>query len=190
MVAISRSRTKLWIVAADTVPSTLSLSVYSSGNTSGFLAGEIKSYSKTGGEDDVESDPVFGGYVDKEKPTSQFELSFEIVPDIDVSGDQTGKLEWESLIYAENNSDSIYTTKGSAGNKAIFIQATDGTNSKAWGFNNANAVSLDMEHSADDNQTLTLNFKFSPTDSSGVPNFQYKADTVTNLKTFSSLATS
>lgn len=189
MVAISRSRTKIWIVAGDTNASSLvSSAVYSSSNTNGYLAGEIKSYSKSGGEDDVESDPVFGGYVDKEKPTSQFELSFEIVPDVDADG--SGKREWESLVYAENNSDGVFTTKGTAGYKAIYIQATDGTAYKAWGFNNCNAVSLDMEHSADDNQTLTLNFKFSPTDSEGIPNFQYTAQAVSNLVAWASLQTS
>ncbi len=66
MVAISRSKVNIYIVSADTALSDLT--------ATDIYKGDIKSYSKSGGEKDVESDPVFGGFVDKEKPISQVEL--------------------------------------------------------------------------------------------------------------------
>ena len=64
MTAVARSKTNLYIMDADVNASDLV--------ASDIITGEIKSYAKTGGETDVESDPVFGGYVDKEKPVTLF----------------------------------------------------------------------------------------------------------------------
>lgn len=171
MTAISRSKTKIWVVPVNTAASSLvSTSAYSTSNTLGYIAGEVKSYSKTGGETDVESDPVFGGYVDKEKPQSQFELEFEIVPSLE-KGDY-----WEAMVYGYDSTNAAYTTAAAApGDRAVFIEADDGTNPAAWGFNNCNVTVLDMEHSADDNQTKMLTLKFSPTDNDGKPNFIFNS---------------
>jgi hypothetical protein len=172
MVAISRSKVKIYIAAADTNPASLA--------ATDLIEGEIKSYSKSGGEDDVESDPVFGGYVDKEKPTSQVELAFEVVPSIGTNSDR-----WDALIYGTTN--SVYTMNSAAANKAVFIQAQDGSNFKSWGFNNCNGVSFDMEHDADDNQTGTFTFKFSPTTSSNQSNFMTKALALTAMPAWTTL---
>jgi hypothetical protein len=110
MVAISRSKVKLYIMPADTSASTLA--------STDVISGEIKSYSKSGGEDDVESDPVFGGYVDKEKPTSQFEMEFEIVPALDSTA-----IDWEKYVYGYDVTAAAYTSTSAAGNKAIFIHS-------------------------------------------------------------------
>ena len=168
MTAVARSLTKLWIVAGDTDASSLDrVNPYSSSNTSGYIAGEIKSYSKSGGDTDVESDAVFGGYVDKEKPQSQIEVSFDIVPSL-----ENGNL-WESLSYASQSigGRTVFVSGGTVSDRAIFIEATNGTNAVGFGYNNANVTVLDMEHNADDNQTKTLNLKLSPTTSGGIPNF-------------------
>ena len=162
MAAISRNKTKIYIVNSGTNASALT--------TTDLIAGEIKSYSKTGGETDTESDPVFGGYVDKEKPQTQFELQFEIVPSFD-SG-----YRWEEMVYASKTvgTDTFYIAGGSVSDKAVFIEANDGSgNVDAWGFNNCNVTVMDMEHNADDNQTKTLTLKFSPTDDSNISNYVY-----------------
>lgn len=177
MVAISRSRTTIYIVAADTAPSALA--------SSDIVTGEIKSYSKSGGEDDVESDPVFGGFVDKEKPRSQFEVSFEVIPALGSTAE-----DWEALIYGEDTGEAgIYTSALNAANKMIVIQGAEGSDYKSWAFNNCNAVTLDYDHNADDNQTATLNFKFSPTTSAGAPNFMYGKVAATALPLWSALDT-
>ena len=180
MTAISRKLTKIWIVDVDTAASDLvTTSAYSTSNTSGYIAGEIKNYSKTGGETDVESDPVFGGFVDKEKPTSQFEVSFDVVPSL-----ENGNL-WESLAYGTDVATGVYSSAGTPTDKAVFIEASDSTNPVGYGFNNCNVTVLDMEHSADDNQTKTLNLKFSPTDGAGIANFI--SDSQTHNTSFNSI---
>lgn len=167
MTTISRNKTKIWIVDADTNASDLNFTAYSTSNTDGYITGEIKSYAKTGGATEVESDPVFGGFVDKEKPQTQFEVSFDVVPSL-----ENGNL-WESLAYITQTVDSktIYVSGGSISDRSVFIEAEDSTNSVGYGFNNCNVVVLDMEHNADDNQTKSLNLTFSPTTRLDIPNF-------------------
>ena len=188
MTAINRSMVRIWVVAAGVNPSALSTSVWSTSNTSGYIAGQIKSYTKSGGEVESESDPVFGGFVDKDKPAAQFELEFEIVPAIESSA-----FEWETLAYSLNSTSgtAVYTTKGvDLTDRAVFIQANSGSAYKSWGFNNCNVSVLEQEHQADDNMTQNLKLTFSPTDSTGIPNLQYSKQIVTSLTNWSSLATS
>ena len=175
--AISRDKVKIWILAAGVNPSTV--------DSSDAIVGEIRSWDLSGGDDDVESVPVFGGYVDKEKPREQFELSFDVVPQIG-----TGAEEWETYIYREDGTNSdVYTSVGRVGDRCVFIQAEDSTNFKSWGFNNCNSVTLDMNHNADDNMEATLNLKFSPTDQDGIPNLMYKKAAVATLPNWSALDT-
>ncbi len=178
--AISRSKVKIWISPVDTNASTL----LNSGTTNlAPILGEIKSYSKSGGERDVESDPHFGGYVDKEKPVSQVEVSFEITPSLD---DPT---RWDELAYAvDTDNAGVYTMAAAPSDRTVFIQATDGTAFKAWGFNNCNVTVLDMEQNADDNQTNNLVLKFSPINDSGVSNFMSKGAAATTMPDWDNLA--
>lgn len=160
MTAISRNKVKIWIESTGTAASALV--------ETAAIAGEIKSYSKSGGERDVETDPVFGGFVDKEKPISQVELAFEIVPDIST----TAKADrWDSFAYSADSATGVYTMAGDITDKAVFIAASDGTTGKAWGFNNCSVIVYDIEHNADDNQTSNMTMKFSPTNTAGVSNF-------------------
>ena len=178
MTAISRTKTKLWVVASDTAASDLvTTSPYSSTVTEGYITGEIKSYSKSGGDTDVESDPVFGGYVDKEKPQSQFELGFEIVPSLEKAH------LWEEMVYGSDVLTGVLSAAASRpADRAVYIQAekADGSFPEGWGFNNCNVTVLDMEHNADDNQTKNLTLKFSPTTENDVTNYifnSYSRDT-------------
>lgn len=184
MTAVARSTVEIYIVDADTNASALV--------AGDKILGEIKSYSKTGGETDVESDAVFGGYVDKEVPQTQFEVQFEVVPSLEDGN------RWEAYAYGTQTVGGILTyVSGSApSKKAVFIAAGDaGSNPVGYGFNNCNVTVLDMEHSADDNQTKTLTLKFSPTDDNGIPNFissSASADTaydgITKLPSWSALS--
>jgi hypothetical protein len=174
MTAVSRSRVKIWVVPGDTAASTLvTTSPYSSSNTLGYISGEIKSYSKTGGENEVESDPVFGGFVDKEKPQSQFELAFEVVPSLEKAG------LWEAMVYGVDTNTGVYSSAADLPkDRAVFLEATDGTtNFSGWGFNNCSVTVLDQEHNADDNMTQNLTLKFSPTSNDGVANFIFNSTT-------------
>lgn len=181
MAAISRSKVKIWIVAADTTPSSLLSNTTFNGSNLGYIAGQIQSYSQSGGETDTESVPVFGGYVDKEKPVSQVELAMDIIPDVSTNPDI-----WESFIYGTNAS-GVYVMSGTASDRAIFIQAQDGSSFKSTAYNNCGAVKVDLEHNADDNQTKSISFKFSPTTSAGISNYMSKALAVTALPAWTTL---
>jgi len=177
MVAISRNKVNISIVDADTNASALA--------SSDIVEGEIKTYNKSGGAQDIESDPVFGGYVDKEKPREQVEVSFEIIPKIGTDSDR-----WDSMTYALDGT-GVYTMADSTStlpsNKAIFIEAADGSNYKSMGFNNCNISVLDMEHSADDNRTYNMTLKFSPTNDSNVSNFMTLATAIGSLPDWTAL---
>jgi hypothetical protein len=181
MAAISRSKVKIWVQPAGTAPSTLLATTTYNGSNLGYISGQIKSYSKSGGETDVESDPVFGGFVDKEKPASQVELSFEIVPDLTTNPDI-----WDSFIYG-TNALGVYVMGKEVTDRAVFIQAAESGGQKSWAFNNCGAISWDVEHNADDNQSGTFTFKFSPTTDQGISNYMSKNLNVTALPAWTTL---
>jgi len=164
MTAISRSKVSIYIVDADTAISSLA--------ATDVITGEIKSYSKSGGEKDVESDPLFGGFVDKEKPISQFELSLDIVPSVGADASL-----FDEMAYAVQtvSSKTVYTSSSATAyqpsDKMVVIYATDGTTHKTLAYNNCNVTVLDIEHNADDNRTYNMTLKLAPETSEGKPNF-------------------
>lgn len=176
MTAISRSRVvNIYIADAGTNASALA--------SSDAISGEIKSYSKSGGDQDVESDAVFGGFVDKEKPREQVEVSLEIIPSLENAD------RWDALAYGADTT-LVYTMAGQTTDKAVFIDADSdgaGANPKSWGFNNCQVVVLDIDHNADDNQSLNMNLKFSPTNGSNVSNFMTYATGVESLPAWTAL---
>ena len=159
MTAIKRDFVRIAIVASATNATDLA--------STDFISGEIKSYSKSGGEKDVESVPHFGGDVDKEKPRSQFELSFDVTPSM---GDAA---KWEEIAYgsATIGSNSAYLSNVDPSEKAVFIEASNAADKMTWAFDNCGVTVLDMEHDAEDNMTKTLNLKFSSENTSGRANF-------------------
>lgn len=176
MTAIQRRMVKIYITASDVNPSAVA--------SSDAITGEIKSYARTGGEDDFDSEAVFGGYVDLEKPRSQVSIEMDIIPSIDAAS-ATGADRWDSLIYGTTN--SVYTYNSDAVYKAVFIEAINGSIKKAWAFNNCNAMSFDLDHNADGPQKGKFKFKFSPLTSAGISNFQTKSTAMTALPAWSTL---
>jgi len=183
MTAISRSKTSIYIVDADTNLSALV--------ATDIFKGDIKSYSKSGGEKDVESDPVFGGYVDKEKPTSQMEISLEVVPLLD--SDKSNR--WDAMIYAKDlasTSIDVYTTASETStepnDKLVVLSALTGTGTyKVHAYNNCSVTVLDLEHNADDNRTYNMTMKLSPATDDGVANFMTFAANPTTAPDWTSL---
>lgn len=179
MTAFSRSKiTGIYIVAAGTSPSDLA--------DSDKITGEIKNYSRSGGEKDVESDPHFGGFVDKEKAPSQYELSFEITPSFE------NATRWEALALREDPVNTgIYTSVGEIEDKMVVIESYNSGNNthKSWAFNNCNVTMNDMDHPADDNQKFNMTLKFAPADKDNYPNYQVGAVAATSLISWSSLST-
>lgn len=180
MTAIARSTVSIYIAEAATDPSAIV--------ATDLISGEIKSYAKSGGDRDVESDPVFGGFVDKEKPQSQVEMAMEIIPKVNENQNI-----WDAMAYTLDDA-GVYTmasvvsgTSTLPTKKSIFITATDGTNYKTLCYNNCDVTVLDLEHNADDNRTSNITFKFSPTDDSGVSNFMTAATDLASLPAWTAL---
>jgi hypothetical protein len=159
MSAISRKLVSIAIVNSGTNGSSLT--------STDFISGQIKSYTKSGGDKDVESDPHFGGDVSKEKPRNQIEVSFEVTPSTsDLS-------KWEGLAYgsAVVGGSTVYLSSVDPADKAVFIQVVEGSAIQTFAFDNARVTMLDMEHNADDNMTKNLNLKLSSENESGRANF-------------------
>ena len=148
-----------------------------------WISGEIKSYTKSGGDKDVESDPHFGGDVSKEKPRNQIEVSFEVTPS---TSDLT---KWDAIAYgsAVVGSDTIYLSSVDPTDKAVFIQVAEGAVFQTFAFDNANVTMLDMEHNADDNMTKTLNLKLSSENESGRANLAISLLAATAMPAWSAL---
>jgi len=174
MTAISRKLVNIAIMNSGVNPSAI--------RSSDFIKGQIKSYSKSGGGSDLESDPHFGGFVDKEKPEEQVELSFDITPSLEDAD------RWDSIAHSVDGATGVYTLAGSISNRSVFIEAVKAdAGSKSHAFNNCNVHVLDFDHNADDNRSGRLTLKFSPTNSNGVSNYMTRATTLTSLPNWTSL---
>lgn len=155
MVAISRDMVTIYIVPNTTAPSALA--------SSDAVKGEITNWSLSGGNQDVESVAAFGGFIDKEKPRAQFELSMDVTPKLDSTASVTNR--WDIFKYG-----STLLSTGEGSDYRIFIEAKDGSNYKSTGFDNCRAVTWEPNHSADDNMGGTMTWKFSPEDDTGAAN--------------------
>lgn len=192
MTAIKRGDVKIYLADAGTANATLA-------TTTHLIAGEIISYEQSGGAREVETQHAFGGDIDKEKPIEQFEVSFEFVPAVDTAAVAS---RWDSIMYAKDvaaGALNVYTSAGATStqpnDKVIGIQVTSVTSVgtvltttyKTHLFNNCNVTALDMSHSADDNRTGNITFKFSPTTKKGVANYASAATTIAGMPAFSAL---
>lgn len=166
MAGVFPSETTIYIAAANAVASGLA--------ASDKIVGEIEKWSLTGGDQEVESVPVIGGFVDKEKPRTQFEVSFDVI----ISNTAASTLDrFDTFKYG-----STLKSSGEGSDKMIWIQS-QGTGSSLWkvfAFNNAKAITWEPGMSADDMLRGTITFKFSPTTSAGVANLQTSTVTTSN----------
>ena len=177
MTAISREMVKIAIVEAATNPSAIAETDY--------IRGEIKSYNKTGGDKEVESDPHFGGNVRKDQPRNEIELSFEVTPSMEDAD------RWEKLTlgYETVGGQTVYVTNKDATDKCVFIEAvkSDGSNPMSWAFDNAVVTTMDMDHNADDVQTKSLNLKLTPENENGRTNYMGVETIVSAMPAWTSL---
>lgn len=172
MAGVFPSDTTIYIGTADQVSATLC-------HTSNAVVGEIEKFSLSGGTQDVESVPVIGGFVDKEKPREQFEVSFDVI----VSNTASSTFNrWDALKFGGDVNSYNSATEGSNRAIAIVMSTAGAAPFKVYAFNNVKTVTWDPEMSADDMLKGTITFKFSPTTSLGAPNL--KTSTVTTSTAF------
>lgn len=151
-------------------PSETSVYITTSGTAAASLTadhkivGEVTNWSISGGDQDVESIPVIGGFVDKELPRNQFEVSFDVI----VANTATSTLDrYDTFQYG-----SGLTSATEGTDKVIYIHFVSGGFSKLIGMNNCRSITWEPEQSADDMLRGTITFKFSPTTSLGVANLK------------------
>lgn len=143
------------------------------------VTAEITNFSESGGDEDVESTPVFGGgNIDKIMPRSQVEVSFDIV--LRYNSAASTALKWDEYKWGTLVSSTV-NSSSSASAKVIYIQFTDGSLYYTRGYNNARAVTFEPETAADDMMKGTITFKLSPTDADGSPNLKVTTQAASSL---------
>jgi hypothetical protein len=159
MAGVFPNEVSIYIAPADTDGSSLT--------AAHMVVGEITNLSLSGGAQDIESIPVIGGFVDKEMPREQFEVSFDVI----VSNTAASTLDrWDTYKYG-----STGASTGESDNKAIFLAADTGTQAKTLAMNNCRAVTWEPELAADDMLRGSMTFKFSPETSLGAANLKTSA---------------
>jgi hypothetical protein len=156
MAGIFPSETSIYIAASGTVAASLV--------ASHKISGEITNWSITGGEQDVESIPVIGGFVDKETPRSQFEVSFDVI----VQNTAVSTLDRYDIF--KYGTGLTAATEGD--DRAIGVSFYTNSSTKLIFMNNCRAITWEPEMAADDMLRGTITFKFSPTTATGTANLK------------------
>lgn len=161
MGGVFPNETSIYIVAAGTNGSAIT--------AADKIAGEVTNISISGGSKDVESIAVVGGFVDKEMPRDQIEVSMDVI----VQNTVASTLDRYDVYKFGTGGTSA--TDGS--DKTIFLSAltNSGTLWKTWAFNNCNVVTWEPELAADDMWRGTITFKLSPQTALGAANVKSSA---------------
>ncbi|HEY9702086.1 MAG TPA: hypothetical protein V6C58_06555 [Allocoleopsis sp.] len=156
MGGIFPTETSIYVVTAGTNASALA--------SSDKIVGEITDFSLSGGNKDVESIPVIGGFVNKELPREQFEVSFDVI----ISNTATSTLDrYDIFKYG-----STMASDSDGSDKAIFLEFYSNGFTKLMAMNNCQAVTWEPEMAADDMLRGSITFKFSPTTGLGAANLK------------------
>lgn len=165
--ALNGDGVKIYFAPVDTVGSDLSADA---AEIQSFVTG----FDESGGERDIDSIVVMGGgNIDKKKPQTQKELSFDIVLRHSARIADFKKIERGDVISADGAGADFLVGM-------IAIQQQEGSSYYYQAFNNVNAVVFDTEFSAEDEWRGTLTFKLSPTDAAGVSNIKAEAANITS----------
>ncbi|WP_298752998.1 hypothetical protein [uncultured Arcobacter sp.] len=152
----------IYITATSVDPSSLA--------SSDAVEAEVTNFSESGGEEDIESVPVFGGgNIDKVKPRTQLEVSFDVILRYQTA--DTDQLKWDSYKWGDIASSTV-SSAGNAAAKRVYVQWSDGSLYYTRAYDNAKAVTFEPESSADDFLKGTITFKLSPTDADGGANMK------------------
>jgi hypothetical protein len=161
MGTITKKKVKIYIADAGTDVSSLT--------SANMIKGEIREYDLGDGDQEFETENVFGGQIDIVNPRGQFSLEFTIRP-------QTEYAErWEAMAFGKKTVGGVdvYSPAIDSAAKLIVIETVDSTDNAIWAFNNARNVSFNFSHNADESREGTLSFSISPEDSEGTINIGY-----------------
>jgi acetylglutamate kinase len=147
------------------------------------VTAEVTNFTESGGEEDIESVPVFGGgNIDRMKPRTQIEVSFDVVLRYNTASTM---LKWDEYVMGAIASSTV-SSSTSAATKAIYIQFTDGTYYYTRAYNNAKGITFEPDVAADDMATGTITFKLSPTTAAGGANKIVKAAAASTIASWQS----
>lgn len=165
--SLSGDGVTLWFAPVDTVGSDLAANATE-------VQSFITNFNETGGESDVESQVVFGGgNIDRSKPQTQKELTFDVILRHSSGVDNFKKIETGAVIGADGAGPDFVVG-------AIMLQQSDGTNYYWQAYNNVSAIVFDTEFEAENEWRGTIRFKLSPTDPAGVSNLKFGATNITS----------
>lgn len=133
------------------------------------IVGEITNITVKGGAADSQTIPVIGGFVDKDMPRGQLEITMDVI----VQNTVASTLDRFDIL--KFGSGGTSATDGS--DRAIFISSLTNSNTlwKTSAFNNCNVVTWEPELAADDMLRGTISFKLSPQTPLGVANVRSSA---------------
>ena len=174
--SLSGDRVTIWFAPKDSVGSDLA--------TDGVeYQSYIQSFDESGGEKETEvvnvfSDTGIHGAVQRRKPRTQKEISFDIVMRHDTNLIDFKKISNGEGVVGATNSDVV---------GMIAIQQTDGDSNYYYqAFNNVEAVNFDTEFQSDEEWRGTLTFRLATATANGVSNEAYgQADIATDLSAWS-----
>ena len=168
---ITKNMTKIYIVDADTNPSTLT--------SSDVILGEISNWEQGGGNQNFEYASVFGGKLKRKQDRDEYTLSFDLIFNFEDTA------RWHEMNLVQHST-GVYVP-GDASPKAIFIEAKRGSGYLSLGFNNCDNVSIEISHSAESTREGTIEFTFSHVTDAGIYNYQFKEEAITLLADWSAL---
>lgn len=162
MGTIDKDKIKIWIESADTNPASVS----------DPIKGEISDFDKSGGEREVEFDPVIGGYSKRKQATTEHTVEFSLIFDQDLMH------RWDELRYKADGQELI---EGDVEDKIIYIQYGEGATAHSYAYNNCHTVNLEHSFAADSTVEGTINFTFPPTTPVGATNFKKVRGEISNI---------
>ena len=162
MGTIDKDKIKIWIEDANTNPS----------GVTDPIKGEISDFDKSGGDREVEYDPVIGGYSKRKQATSEHTMEFSLIFDEDLMH------RWDEMRYKTDGDELV---EGDVDDKVIYIQYGEGADAHSYGFNNCHTVNLEHSFSGDSTVEGTINFSFPATTAEGLTNYKKKRGEITEI---------
>lgn len=172
---------KIYIDEAGTAASSI--------DTSNVFDGQITSVSRSGGEESVESEAAFNGFIRNKPPRSIIEWSMDLAPT------EGNDVDWTSFLYGEDtdvgSTDPVYTSSISPSDKLVVIEEySEGGIVGTHVLDNASVTSPDETNDATDVKRRSLTFSAAPQTEDGSPNYSYHSNVdvsgLTDLSTLSS----
>ena len=177
MGSMTKKKVSIYVADADTDVNTLV--------EDDKLKGEIREYDIGGGDQEFETEDVFGGQVDVVNPREQFELELTLRPQLEY----VGRFQELAMGFEEIDTEKVYAPAKEQTPKLFVIEATDGNgNAETWAFNKARNVTFNFNQDAEEAREGTVSFNISPENSEGTPNVAYMKTDVSEFKTWSAIA--